>query len=62
MQTTLHAIHKRAVFYYPSSNRLEWLKDNLGMVVNTGSQIWWTYEVADIFTKVTPTNKGEVAC
>ena len=48
MAATLHSIHKRAIFHYPTSDRVEWLKQYPGMVVNTGAQIWWTYEVMDV--------------
>ena len=52
MKTTLHALHKRAVFEYPSEERVDWVKRNVGMVVNTGAQIWWTFEVLDVFDRV----------
>ena len=52
MAATLQQIHKQAVFVYPSSERVDWVKENVGMVVNTGAQIWWTYEVVDVFNQV----------
>ena len=52
MASTLHSIHKAATFYYPKTNRVEWLGEYPGMVVNTGAQIWWTFEVIDVFNRV----------
>ena len=52
MAATLLQIHKRAVFYYCKMDRIEWLKKEAGMVVNTGAQIWWTFEVMDVFNRV----------
>ena len=57
MASTLHTIHKRAVFEYPSEERVNWVKRNLGMVVNTGAQIWWTFETLDVFERVRAGNK-----
>ena len=52
MITTLRRTQKECTFYYPNMDRIEWIKQNLGLMVNTGAQIWWTYEVLDIFAKV----------
>ena len=52
MASTLHTIHKKAIFEYPNAERIGWVKNNVGMVVNTGAQIWWTFEVIDVFRRV----------
>ena len=52
MITTLRYLMKVSVFKYPMSDRVEWLKDHLGMCVNTAAQIWWAYECHDVFEKV----------
>ena len=52
MVETLRRQMKVATFHYPKMDRVEWLKKELGMVVNTGAQIWWTFEVNDVFDKV----------
>ena len=52
MITTLRREQKESTFHYPKSNRVEWVKDNLGLMVNTGAQVWWTYEVGDVFVNV----------
>ena len=52
MASTLRTIHKKAVFEYPTAERVDWVKDNVGMVVNTGAQIWWTFETIDVFRRV----------
>jgi len=52
MASTLHVIHKKAIFVYPTTERVDWVKENVGMVVNTGAQIWWTFETIDVFNRV----------
>ena len=52
MKKTLHTIVKRQVFYYAKENRMEWIKKQLGMVALTGTQIWWTFSVEDVFRRV----------
>ena len=52
MITTLRRTQKECTYHYPQCDRLEWVKTNLGLMVNTGAQIWWTYEAADVFDKV----------
>ena len=37
---------------YPSEARVGWVKRNIGMVVNTGAQIWWTFETLDVLGRV----------
>jgi len=52
MITTLRREQKESTFHYPKSDRVEWVFNNLGLMVNTGAQVWWTYEVGDVFGKV----------
>jgi dynein heavy chain len=52
MQRTLHLIYKEAVFHYASTKRIDWINQNLGMVTIGGSQMWWTWEVEDVFRRV----------
>jgi len=35
-----------------SRDRVEWMLPYQGMVVLAGNQIWWTWEVEDVFSKV----------
>ena len=52
MQRTLRQKTKEAVFHYASDDRLEWIKQQLGMIGILGSQVWWTFEVEDAFRRV----------
>jgi dynein heavy chain len=53
MHHSLNVITKEGVFAYAHANsRQDWLKDVLGMVSLVGSQIWWTWEVEDVFRRV----------
>ena len=51
MLRSLHLIAKEGVFYYAKKRRDQWL-DELGMITLAGSQIWWTWEVEDVFQRV----------
>ena len=57
MRATLQIIAKEGVFRYARTDRCEWLKEVLGMVGLVGSQIWWTWEVEDVFRRVAGGNK-----
>ena len=50
MASTLHSIHKRAIF----TTRLErsWVKDNVGMVVNTARRSGGPLRSIDVFNRV----------
>lgn len=52
MHASLHQITKEGVFHYAHTERDRWIEQNLGMVTLAGSQIWWTYEIEDVFRKV----------
>lgn len=57
MRRTLHVITKEAVFYYAKKARRPWILENLGMCALVGTQIWWTWEVEDVFRRVRDGNK-----
>eukprot|EP01035_Chromulina_nebulosa_P017648 gene17648-23227_t len=57
MHTSLHNITKEGVYLYAQMNRIEWLKQVIGMVGLVGSQIWWTWQVEDTFHQVLQGNK-----
>ncbi|KAL8020331.1 putative AAA+ ATPase domain, dynein heavy chain region D6 P-loop domain-containing protein [Plasmopara halstedii] len=52
MRTSLRQIAKEGVFQYASIDRIQWLETVLGMVSLVGSQIWWTWQVEDVFHRV----------
>ncbi|GMF23629.1 unnamed protein product [Phytophthora lilii] len=52
MRVTLQRIAKEGVFQYANMDRTKWLEEVLGMVSLVGSQIWWTWEVEDVFHRV----------
>ncbi|KAJ3224095.1 Dynein heavy chain 10, axonemal [Clydaea vesicula] len=52
MKKTNRVFHKEAIFYYASMQRTEWIKKYQGMVGLAGSQVWWTWEVEDVFRKI----------
>ncbi|KAJ3144485.1 Dynein heavy chain 10, axonemal [Geranomyces variabilis] len=57
MKRSNRTIHKEAVFYYPDMERLDWISAYPGMVALAGSQVWWTWEVEDVFHKIKAGNK-----
>lgn len=59
MRKTLFAISKEGVYHYAKEPRSRWILNNLGMTVLVGSQIWWTWEVEDVFHRV---HQGGKAC
>ncbi|KAI9009714.1 dynein heavy chain and region D6 of dynein motor-domain-containing protein [Gaertneriomyces semiglobifer] len=52
MKRSNKIIHKEAVFHYADMERLEWILAYQGMVALAGSQVWWTWEVEDVFRKI----------
>lgn len=40
------------VFTPPSLHRIEWMYLYQGMVILASNQVWWTWEVEDVFRKV----------
>ena len=53
MKETNRLITKEAIFYYceGGKSRIEWMSSYQGMVCLAGNQIWWTWEVEDVFMK-----------
>ncbi|XP_043835576.1 dynein axonemal heavy chain 10 [Dromiciops gliroides] len=53
MRRTNRLITKEAIFRYcEDRSRVEWMLLYQGMVVLVASQVWWTWEVEDVFRKV----------
>jgi len=58
MKDSLRLIMKEAVFYYPKNARLKWMDQSLGMCCQTGIKVWWTWEIEDVFRRVSKGDKG----
>jgi dynein heavy chain, axonemal len=58
MKVTLRAIMKEAVFFYPKYPRLKWMDMSLGMCCQTGIKVWWTWEIEDVFRRVSKGDKS----
>ncbi|KAL7391500.1 hypothetical protein ABVT39_010104 [Epinephelus coioides] len=57
MRKTNRLITKEAIFRYcEDMNRMDWMLLYQGMVVLAATQVWWTWEVEDVFKNV---KKGE---
>ncbi|KAK5620023.1 Dynein heavy chain 10, axonemal [Crenichthys baileyi] len=57
MRRTNRLITKEAIFHYcEDRSRVEWMLLYQGMVVLAANQVWWTWEVQDVFKKL---KKGE---
>ena len=52
MRATLRAMCKYGVAQYMTCDREEWIKEQLGMITLVGSQIWWTWEVQNVFKAI----------
>nr|DBA23158.1 TPA: hypothetical protein GDO54_014099 [Pyxicephalus adspersus] len=53
MRRTNRLITKEAIFRYcENKSRVDWMLSYQGMVVLAGNQVWWTWEVEDVFRKV----------
>ncbi|XP_030648846.1 dynein heavy chain 10, axonemal [Chanos chanos] len=53
MRRTNRLITKEAIYNYERhKSRVDWMLDYQGMVVLAGNQIWWTWEVEDVFNRV----------
>nr|XP_038946048.1 dynein axonemal heavy chain 10 isoform X3 [Rattus norvegicus] len=53
MRRTNRLITKEAIFRYcEDRSRVDWMMMYQGMVVLAASQVWWTWEVEDVFNKV----------
>ncbi|CAH8518373.1 unnamed protein product [Schistosoma turkestanicum] len=59
MKRSNRLITKEAVFYYRyKKSRVEWMFDYQGMVVLATNQIWWTWEIENVFNKISDGNKN----
>ena len=58
MKRTLRAIMKEAIFLYPKNARLKWMDMSLGMCCQTGIKVWWTWEIEDVFRRVSKGDKN----
>lgn len=58
MRRTNRLVTKEAIYYYRYQKaRIKWMYDYQGMVVLATNQVWWTWEVEDVFKKVQKGNK-----
>lgn len=57
MKRTLNIQAKRGVFFYAKEDRIDWIKQQLGMIALVGTQVWWTFAVEDVFKQVAKGNK-----
>ncbi|TRY94050.1 hypothetical protein DNTS_011956 [Danionella cerebrum] len=54
MRRTNRLITKEAIYFYNhKKTRVDWMLDYQGMVVLAANQVWWTYEVEDVFKRMT---------
>ena len=52
MKRTLHVHAKKGVFHYAKEERIDWIKQQLGMIALVGSQIWWSFAIEDVFDRI----------
>ncbi|XP_051514176.1 dynein axonemal heavy chain 10 [Myxocyprinus asiaticus] len=53
MRRTNRLITKEAIYFYShQKTRVDWMLDYQGMVVLAANQVWWTWEVEDVFKKI----------
>jgi len=52
MKSSLQTLTKIAVHTYAKADRIEWIRQQIGMVALVGTQIWWTFSVEDVFKRV----------
>jgi dynein heavy chain len=57
MKKSNRTVHKEAIFRYAEMDRLNWLMAYQGMVGLAGAQVWWTWQVEDVFRKIKSGNK-----
>jgi len=58
MRRSNKLITKEAIFkYMEEGTRTDWVAEYQGMVALAGSQVWWTWEVEDVFRKVAEGDK-----
>ena len=54
MRRTNRVTTKEAIFYYcyEGNTRIDWVNTYQGMVILAANQVWWTWEVEDVFNKI----------
>ena len=54
MRSTNRVVTKEAIFYYcyEGNTRIDWVNSYQGMVILASNQVWWTWEVEDVFNKI----------
>lgn len=52
MKQSLHKKMKEGIFYFSKMDRKKWLMESLGMISIGASQVWWTWRVEDVFSRV----------
>ena len=52
MKQSLHKKMKEGIFYFSKQDRQKWLIESLGMITIGASQVWWTWRVEDVFSRV----------
>ncbi|TGZ60763.1 hypothetical protein CRM22_008363 [Opisthorchis felineus] len=59
MRRTNRLITKEAVFYYRANvSRVDWMFKYQGMVILATNQIWWTWELEDVYRKMAQGRKN----
>ncbi|KAL1274160.1 hypothetical protein QQF64_026974 [Cirrhinus molitorella] len=58
MRRTNRLITKEAIYFYSHrKTRVDWMLDYQGMVVLAANQVWWTWEVEDVFKRMSQGEK-----
>uniref|UniRef100_A0A8C1QBG0 Dynein heavy chain 10, axonemal-like n=1 Tax=Cyprinus carpio TaxID=7962 RepID=A0A8C1QBG0_CYPCA len=58
MRRTNRLITKEAIYFYNHrKTRVDWMLDYQGMVVLAANQVWWTWEVEDVFKRMSQGEK-----
>ena len=57
MKNTLHVTAKKAIMFYAKEKRTKWITEHLGMITVVGTQVWWTFSVEDVFSRVSEGDK-----
>ena len=52
MQKSLHRKTKEGIYFYSKRDREKWIQETMGMVTITARQVWWTWRVEDVFSRV----------
>lgn len=57
MKRTLNIFAKKGIFHYAKEDRIDWIKQQVGQIALLGTQVWWTFQVEDVFRQVASGNK-----